>query len=250
MARRKKQNFKLQTGLKFFIIGVFTIFFFYIICQQTVYFFYHADVFNIAEIVKSPSLQFVDSRHLRRLEGKNIFLVDLKGLQKRLQSEYSSIDRLRILRQLPNRIIVTAEKRMPFIVAAVGPEDVVLDERGIVLEGEIPAYGVLPYLSGVNDVSSVKKGHKVSSAQIRTGLAIVREITGNIYLKKFSVKSIDLSNLSKIYMHLDRIEVILDQSKISEKVETLGFLLSDAGVPLDQINYLDLRFKEPVINKK
>lgn len=251
MARRKKKNQKMKTFLKFFIIITFALFLIYGIYNRTLYFFQHASIFSIDEIVKSPSLQFVQSRHLERLAKKNIFLVDLKAVERRVQSEYSSIDRLRIIRQLPNRIIVTAEKRDPFLIIALESQDVVLDERGVVLDDEaLSLKRGVPYISGIGDAYSPKKGKKLNGQRVDVALKILRSIHGNDYLKRFLVKSIDIGNLSQIRVYIDSIEVVFDRFKIENKVEMLGLLLSDAGIPIDQINYLDLRFKEPIINKK
>ena len=250
MARKKKSNLKIRTFLKFFIIGTFVCFFIYIVYSRAAFFFLNARMFKIKEIIKSPSLQFVSSRHLERLEGQNIFSVDLQGIQRRVQSQYPSVDRLRILRRLPNRVIVTAQKREPFVVAAAGSRDVVLDYRGVVLGGGVPVRGSLPYLTGAADTSPVKAGRKFADSRVKVGLKIINEVKQNGYLNKFPIRSIDVSNLSKISLFINNIEIIMDRFKVEEKIETLGLLLSDAGIPLNEINYLDLRFKEPVINKK
>jgi len=251
MARRKKKsNEKVKAFLKYFIMIVFAVFFLYVIYNRAMYFFCHSPVFSVEEIVKSPSLQFVQSRHLDRLGGRNIFQIDLKGVQRRVQAEYPSVDRLRIVRQLPDRIVVTAERREPFVVVSTGSRDVALDEKGVVLGGDVADRGALPYLSGVTDSSSIQKGRSLSGKRVSVGLAIIRAISENEYLEKFSVNSVDLKNLSMIHVYVNNIEVILDQYNIQKKIETLGLLLSDAGVPIEQVKYLDLRFKEPLINKK
>lgn len=250
MARKKKKNPEIKTFLKFLIIGVFACVFVYIIGLKTIEFFGGAKIFDIREIVKAPSLQFVQSRHLDRLEGRNIFSVDLKGIERRIRSEYPDVDQLRIIRQLPNRILLTAEKREPWAVAAVGSRDVVLDIHGVVLSADVPARGSLPYITGLTDTGSVTQGKKLSGVKMKVALKLVNVLRQNAYLKRFSVKSVDVNNLSKIYLYLNNIEVIVDRFNLEEKVETLGLLLSDAGLPLEDVNYLDLRFKEPIINKK
>lgn len=251
MARRKKRSNdnKTRVFLKYFIIFIISAAVLYGFYNRTVYFFQHASIFFIDEVVKSPSLQFIKSRHLDILEGKNIFMVDLKGVERRVQSEYPSVDQLRIVRQLPNRILVTAEKRDPFIVVSLGSQDVVLDERGVVLGSGVDFGGALPYVIGLEVVEAVQ-GKRLLSQRIDVALKILNGIKRNNYLNKLSVKSIDLQNLSKIHVYIDNIDIVVDRFKIDEKVDMLGLLLSDAGVPIEEINYLDLRFKEPIINKK
>ena len=251
MARRKnKDDEKIKISLKYFIIVIFCGFFLYVIHSRVMHFFFYSPVFSVKEIAKSPSLQFIQSYHLDRLKGKNIFRLDLEDVQRRVQAEYPSVDRVRIVRQLPNGVLVTAEKREPFVVVSIGSQDVALDEEGVVLGGEAPAKGVLPYLTGVHDVSSVKSGTALSSKKVSVALTIVKTIRENESLKKFPINSVDVENLSMIHVYMNNIEVILDQYNTQKKIETLALLLSDAGVPIEQINYLDLRFKEPLINKK
>lgn len=250
MARRSKKKVNVKPALKYFIITVFAAFVMYMGYTGTMYYFQHAAMFKITEVVKSPSLQFIQSCHLSGLKGKNIFSVDLVSLQRRLQSAYPSVDRLRVVRQLPNRIVITAAKRDPFAVVAVVGQDLVVDQKGFVLGEMTMAHKGLPYISGLIDASLTANGRHISSSRLKTGLAIIDAVVQNDYLNKFSKQSLDLNNLSKIQLFLGDIEILLDRSKIGEKVGTLGLLLSDAGVPLDEINYLDLRFKEPIINKK
>jgi cell division septal protein FtsQ len=250
VARRKSDDQKVRGFFKFFIIVVFVVFLIYVISNRMVYFLTHAEILKVDEVVKAPSLQFIQSRHLDRLIGINIFRIDLEGVQRRVQEEYPSVDRLRVIRQLPNRILVSAEKREPFVIVAVGSRDVVLDEKGIIFGAEPPAKGQLPYLRGIVDNPEIKDGHSLSSRRVSVGLDIVRCCQTNEYLQKFSVNSIDLTNLSKIYLDVNNIEVILDRFEIEQKINTLGLLLSDTGISPDQINYLDLRFKEPIIKKK
>jgi len=250
MARRKKKNPEIKSFLKFLIIGVFACVFLFVAGTRTMEFFTRAKIFHVHEVVKSPSLQFIQSRYLDQLEGRNIFSVDLGGIEQRVRSEYPDVDQLRIIRQLPDRILVTAEKREPWVVAAVGSRDVVLDVHGVVLSADAPARGSLPYITGLTDVSSAAQGKKLSGVKIRVALDLVDALRQNHYLKSMALQSVDVGSLSKIYLYVNGVEVIIDRFKIAEKIETLGLLLSDAGLPLEKVNYLDLRFKEPVINKK
>jgi len=251
MARRRKPDDNLRSAFKGLIIVLFLGFGAYVIGSRTVYFCTHARVFKITEIIKSPALQFIDSWHLEQLKGKNIFLVNLSGVQRRVQAEYPSVERLHIIRQLPNRILVTAEKRDPYAVVSMGSQEVALDDRGVVLSGEVPARGKLPYISGVDDVADFRGGKRLSGQKAGVALAIINAVRRDNYLQKLSVESVDVSNLSKIRLYFsNHVEIILDRFTIDEKIYTLGLLLSDVGVPIEEINYIDIRFKEPIVNKK
>lgn len=251
MARRRKPDDNLRSAFKGLIIVLFLGFGAYVIGSRTVDFCTHARVFKIVEIIKSRPLQFIDSWHLEQLKGRNIFLVNLAGVQRRVQAEYPSVEQLHIIRQLPNQILVTAEKRDPYAVVSIGSQDVVLDDRGVALSGEAPARGKLPYISGVDDVTDFRGGKRLGGQKAVVALEIINAVGRDNYLQKFSVESMDVSNLSKIQLYFNNhIEIILDRFGVDEKINTLGLLLSDVGVPIEEINYIDIRFKEPIVNKK
>ncbi|MEW5895142.1 MAG: FtsQ-type POTRA domain-containing protein [Candidatus Omnitrophota bacterium] len=251
MARRKKEGQNLKLPLKAFILFIFLSFFIVVGLNRIIYLFNHAAVFEIREVVvKGPALEFVHSRSLDNLAGHNIFRVDLEGVRRRVQAEYPTVDQLKIVRQLPNRILVTAEERKPFAVVSSGSREAVISEDGFILDVDVPSKGTLPYLTNINDIVWPGKGQKLASAKVSAGVAVIQELRRNPYLTGIPVTMIDLDNLSKIHLYFDRTEIILDRSKIKQKVEMLGLLFSDAGIPRDQINYVDLRFKEPAINRK
>lgn len=250
MVRRKKDNEQVKGFWKGFVIFVFCIVSLYLVYNRIGTFFHQAKIFNIVEVVKVPAVEFIESYSLDRLYGQNIFQVDLKAVEKRVRAEYPAVDRLRIVRRFPNQILIMAQKRDPFAVISLNHQEVFVDEFGIMIGTDLSAKGKLPYLMGITDVSVVRAGRPLASQRVLVGLAIVKAVQANDALKKFSVHSIDLTNLSQIRLYLDTIEIVLERFDINKKISTLGFLLSDSGISADQVNYVDLRFKDPVVKKK
>ena len=65
------------------------------------------------------------------------------------------------------------------------------------------------------------------------------------------LRTIDVGSLSRIYCHFsDGLKVIIDSDDVPRKVQLLGIVISQARVQLDQVNYIDVRLKEPVLSKK
>ncbi|MFP4472792.1 MAG: cell division protein FtsQ/DivIB [Candidatus Omnitrophota bacterium] len=251
MARRKKKNAKLVKGLKFFIIGVFILFAAYMGVRLVLKFFRTSSLFQVEEIVREPDLQFVQSSYLDRLAGRNIFSVNLSRVQKRVQQQYPQVHELRVIRRLPDRIAVTAEKREPFVLAVLTDGDAILDREGVLL-GEASAFDLdTPRILGVADAGRMSVGKSLASRQVSAGMKILRAFDSDAYLSADRIRFVDVSNLSKIQVRLETGgDVYLDQYKIPHKVNVLGLLVSQAVVDLGAVEYVDLRFKEPVIRKR
>ena len=65
------------------------------------------------------------------------------------------------------------------------------------------------------------------------------------------VMSLDMTNLSEIQCVLaNQMKIILAEDKIQQKIMMLGFLMAQGAVKAETVNYVDLRFKEPIISKK
>ena len=100
MAKRsKKKNVDMVKYGKILVIGIFVLFISFFIFNKGSYLITHSELFKVKEIVRDPSLQFVQSRHLPKLVGRNIFDVDLESIQKQLEAQYPQIDNLKISRK-------------------------------------------------------------------------------------------------------------------------------------------------------
>jgi hypothetical protein len=60
-----------------------------------------------------------------------------------------------------------------------------------------------------------------------------------------------VENLSKIFLELESgLMIIMDGQNLVDKVHMLNLLLSQKQINLQRVNYIDLRFKEPVMGMK
>jgi cell division septal protein FtsQ len=250
MARRKKGNNNMKGISKGFIIFVFCAAFLYIFYNAVGKFFHQSPFFSIQEIVTAPSFDFIKSRSLDQLYGQNIFQADVKAVEKRLRLEYPAVDHLRVARRFPNRILVVAERRDPFAVISFDHQDAAVDESGALIGTDVTAKGKLPYLTGITDATMGHPGKPLASRRLAVGLAIIKAVRANDAVKQYAVHSIDLTSLSQIHLRLETVEVVLEQFDIEKKISVLGLLLSDPAVAADQVNYVDLRFKDPVVKKR
>lgn len=246
--KQKKINTKY---LKLVFAGILFAGIVFVITNKTLYFFKTADLFTIKEIVKAPSLRLLESRHLMRLRGTNIFDVDLKVVQKRLQSQYPKIKQLRVFRRFPDKIYVTAKKRKPFALLTVNKKNILIDKDGVVLSVNASPNPKLPSISGVRRYQKMILGMPLKRRELDVAIEIIKAVQGNRALASFDIVTMDVSNLSEIYFHLaNHLKVIVDKNKIYKKIRSLGIVLSQGNLDLQDINYVDLRFKEPILGKK
>lgn len=252
MARKNSKGKPLLTkAVKLFFIGVFALFMVFILFNRSVQAFKQSSFFRIKEVVRSPSLQFINSDRLARLEGQNIFSIDLKRIQAYLQSEYPQAERLRIYRQFPDKIFVMAKKREPFAFMNAGSRDVLIDREGVVLStDEESAHLKLPYIQGVRLARATAPGRPVTEEEVGAALDILKSMEEHEVLAEYPVSSIDVSNLSHIDCKLaNDLNIIVDRDKTRQKLDKLGVILAQGQLDIKSVEYIDLRFKEPVLGK-
>lgn len=208
-------------------------------------------VFRVKSVDLSPSLQFIDPAQLARLVGRSMFDIDLPGVQRRIQARYPEIDQPRIIRRFPNRIYVTARKREPFAAMSARRQELVLDDRGVVLSFDGSADAGLPRIDGVEIFSDAVLGKPVRRREVAVALTVLKALRDNAQTSRYGVSSVDVSNLSMINVSLsNRVKVIIDRDDIGRKIRTLGILLTDGNLDFNSINYIDLRFREPILGEK
>lgn len=109
-----------------------------------------APLFMVKEITLHGN-EHMPEQVLRRYEArllKNIFLVNLKGVRKDLLQE-PYIKDVFIRRELPDRVFIQIEERIPFAELRIKRESYLIDRDGTVLEAlENKKAGDLPVING------------------------------------------------------------------------------------------------------
>ncbi len=239
--------------LQYFIIFVCVAFVILFLAQGMYYYLRTSPIFKIRDVDSNPdqSLKFIRSHTLDRLIGQNIFDVDLYAVQRRLQVEYPQIDHLRVKRLFPNRIFVSAIRRDPFAIISTKRQQIVIDKEGIVLALTAPVNNKLPVISGLRLDQNPVVGKSLRQEDVALTTAIIKNIKENPHLGSMPVMTLDMTNLSEIQCVLmNQMKIILAEDKIQQKIMMLGIVMSQGKIKSEDINYIDLRFKEPLISKK
>ena len=249
--RNKKSlfSFPFLRNLAFVALGAVVIFALY---QKIILQMQNSHRFRIREIVYDPSLELAPSSRLAALKGRSIFEVNLHSLQKQLQNQHPELNDLRLSRQFPDRIRVSARKRIPFASVQIKNKDYLLDREGVVLSDTTASPRFLPVITGIKPAGSILiPGQILNTPDLRIALRVLKAFGMNRYLAAYRILRIDVENLSQIEFYLSNsLKIMIDQTNIAQKMQVLGFLLSRAKLKLENVNYIDLRFKEPIIGEK
>lgn len=250
MARKRvKQEQGSMRIFKNIIIGVVVISAVIFTGDRLIWFFSHADIFKIKEVQKEPSLQYIQSNLVDQLPGTNIFSVDINSLQGRFQVQFPEVDRLRVNRKFPDTIVLSARKREPFAILTNNEQDVLLDRDGYILSLKNLPSSRYPLIAGYSGQNRYILGRPLQDDKVRLALEIISEVGGQPSLSDWPLKQIDVGNLSQINLLFSNdLKIILDRDRIPQKVKTLAVLMKQGNFDIKDINYIDLRLKDPVIS--
>ncbi len=251
MAKRKKVQLSPSAAKGLIICIVVPVLTFFIF-SKFMHIIMQSDYFKVQSIViEDPNLQFIDQQDLTRLRGRSIFTVNLKDIQKKLNMKYPQVAGLRIVRNFPNQIMIVARKRIPYTQVRLGNRIVMLDLRGVVVATTNKPDNNLPLILGVKtNGQRIFLGQPFLGQDVQAALKVLKIFQINKGLSAYRIARIDVSNLSNIEFYLtNNLKIIFDWDKIEEKINTLSLMLSQGQLKLNEITYIDLRFKEPIIGQ-
>ena len=220
------------------------------IYSRTVDFLTNADIFDIKEVMVDQSISFIDTQPLVALKGQNIFSVDLEKIHQHISNRYPQISQLRITRQFPDTVKVLAKKRDVLLQIQTGNKFLIVDTEGVTMfYTAVPlAY---PRVHGIP-----LQGHKVtlgtvsSIKELSFAVRLLTLLKSHPHTSRLKVISLDAGNLSKLeLMVMPNIKIIIDQEDLPQKVDMLELLLQNGKINWNNVKYVDIRFKEPIINE-
>ncbi len=252
MKRKSKKEKISYNFVKYIVIALFVVGLSYFLGQEMVTQIKRSDIFKIRTIMIDPSSPFIKSDELIQLKGKNIFNLDCEALQNRLRMRYPELSQLKIVKRLPDQLLVKGKRRNAFAQAQIRSRHVTVDQEGIVLSEMGDADQELPLIRGVKaNRVRIKNGFAIETVDLQMALRIIKAFRENATLKEHLIRQIEVDNLSKINLHtISKIHIIMDKERINEKLKMLEVVLSQGTIDFGTIKYVDIRFKEPILGKK
>ncbi|MFA5411010.1 MAG: cell division protein FtsQ/DivIB [Candidatus Omnitrophota bacterium] len=205
------------------------------------------DYFKIKDIMVNGR----DSADLAYLKGQNIFRIDIRRESGYLGELYPDFKSIRLIKVFPNRLYVDFIKRKPLAMVklyryfCVDSESVLFDCPAEVTERDFPV------ITGLDTkIFGPKTGTRYNLKELTLALNIIQEASRQRTLKNFQMKRVSVLNPDNVTFFIERTEVKIGGGNLKERMAILGTLLNQSEKGLEGIEYIDLRFKEPVIKLK
>lgn len=207
-------------------------------------------------------------KELAYLKGRNILEIDLKKETRRIALFHPEYKKIRIFKLLPDRLFFDFVKRKPIAYVKLYRYFCVDDERMFFDVADQSLTTGLPVILGLETkIFGPKAGRQYDVKELTLALDIIKALNKTKILKDYRIKTVNVANPANASFFLQvpflardilkgpvaapiELELRIGQNDIFNKVGLLGALLIDIGDDLGKIKYIDLRFKEPVINFK
>lgn len=231
----------------------------------------NAGYFQVTDVITTEE----NGIDISYFKGRNILTLDLSQEAKRLSQLYPVYKKIRLVRIFPDRIYVDFIKRNT--VAYVKLQKYFFVDENSVLFGIPEQEGKgrslnytlgdgLPVILGLErKITHPLMGTKYSYNELELALEIIKELKIKNILRDYQVKIIDVTNIVDASIVMNSFlasanpqdseerggfEIIVGQENIEYKIGLLANLLGQIDRKQDNIEYFDLRFKEPVIKLK
>lgn len=186
------------------------------------------------------------------LKGKNILSLNLGNESQKALLGCPDCRKVRFARIFPDCVLVDFLKRQPIALVKFY-KIFAIDEHGVLFNpGDSQENLGLPVIYGLETkIFAPKLGVRYQHSQMSLALSIINELKANKVFLGFKLKRVDVANPQSagFFMLLpgQGFEVRIGATNIREKMLILGGLLMQTRKEWNNIKYIDLRFKEPVI---
>jgi cell division protein FtsQ len=179
--------------------------------------------------------------------GTNLWTIDSRAVVGRIES-MPGIRRADLVREAPNRLTIVVEERRPFTLVHAGRLHW-MDEDGRVLGEEARAVAPeVPVISGLSDEELVSM-RTAPGPKARAAIALIRALLRSGSHLTAEISEIDMSRAEGPVLYtIDGVEVRLGAEEWDERLARLEGVL--AQVATEDINGVDLRFKDQVVLKR
>lgn len=184
--------------------------------------------------------------------GKSIFKLDLNKEARRLSQIYPDYQIITIKRFLPDRITVDFLRRRAIAILQLS-EDFYVDAAGVLFCPDNEQEEDLPIVRGLQKrIAHPQIGVKYNDKFLQAALNFIEKINQDKNLTRvLSIREVNLANPNDIFivMHSGSQIKLGGVWSLNKDLSILQRLLNQ--IPdLAKVEYIDLRFKEPVVKYK
>jgi cell division protein FtsQ len=179
--------------------------------------------------------------------GANLWAIDTRAVVARIEG-MPEIRRADLVREMPNRLTIVVEERRPFTLVHAGRLHW-MDEDGRVLGEEARAVAPeVPVISGLSE-DELASMRTAPGPKARAAIALIRALLRSGSTLTAEISEIDMSRAEGPVLYtVDGVEVRLGAEEWDERLARLEGVL--AQVATEDVNGVDLRFKDQVVLKR
>ncbi|MFH1201352.1 MAG: cell division protein FtsQ/DivIB [Candidatus Omnitrophota bacterium] len=185
-----------------------------------------------------------------QLKGTNIFSLNLKWMHERIISKDSYIKTVKVIRKPPNEVYIEVQKRIPLARTDLGANFLVDTDGALIYAKRNLEEQDLPFLVGLkNRIPYPTRGKVYSNVdEVKIAVTLLNEFRKKPIFKKFRIQEVNVLNLSNTVFFLEGgPQVKIGDNSLKERLAMLEVFLRQFNEDVSKINYIDLRFKEPVV---
>lgn len=208
--------------------------------------------FNIKKIDIATNVPFDINDLEGQIINKNIFKVDLVKLKETIQKRYPQLKFVRIIRIIPNKLLIEAKMRIPAFQFRFGSY-FTISQEGIVLMklGNNRIKGLIEVVGLNPEPKTFKVGANLNSKRFVLVSSILKELYQLGFLRRHPVNTVDVTDPKNTILFIEgNIEVRMGFEDFGKRLKALGDLLNDPKIDPKKIRYIDLRFKDVIIGPR
>jgi cell division septal protein FtsQ len=235
---------------------VFVVFIFIIFASVLVKaFLYESNYFKLRAVdIKASFLDpragaYINSRILNAYKLRNVFNIDLNSIAKDIQNSYGDVRDVVVRISLPDKLIVSLKLRRPVALIKSG-KFYPIDQDGVVLPSgsRVDALNDLPIINGID----IRSGNSnLTRRNIKLALELLGEIRLTRSLSSLGVASINVYDPRNASFCLKNgVEIRMGEESFRERLNLLSKALRDPRLVLDNVKYIDVRYKDIIVGPK
>ena len=218
-------------------------------------FLHESDYFKLRSVdIKASFLDprassYISKQVFNAYKGRNVFNINLKYIAGYIQKSYGDVRDVAVKISLPDKLVISLKLRKPVALLKSG-KFYPIDEEGVVLPGgsRVEALNDMPIISGIDIKASNRSG---SYRNLRLALELLQEIRQTRELVPFGVASISVDDPSNLSFYMKNgVEVRMGAENFRDRLDMLGRALRDPRLVIDNVKYVDVRFRDVIIGPK
>lgn len=202
-----------------------------------------------ASFLEPRSSTFISNQVLKAYKLRNVFGINLQHIAQYIQKSYGDVRDVVVRISLPDKLVISLKLRRPVALVRSG-KFYPIDEDGVVLPGgsRAEALSDLPVISGI-DIRA--RNSRWMYRNLKLALKLLEEIRLTRSLSSLGVASISVYDPRNLSFYLKNgVEIRIGEESFRERLDLLGRAIRDPRLVLDNVKYIDLRFKDIIIGPK